>query len=250
VFLAPLQTLLTFGTAPRGWRRFARTILTGAILSLGATWAQAERLPQVLLFGAALDEARSFAVDTASSRGWNVLSVASSTAVFEQSLDEDEGGEAENRHLLRIYADFAEETSGVRVSLHAEEVDQPVDAPDTAEESMTDVTGRYGDNLSNALASLRSKWDSRRESPGAATSPQRPSAMGRLSASADRPSGQRGGAWAYNAERYAESRGCELTERATQLAASGPDWEQHLVFCRNGSSLRVECRHGDCTSRP
>lgn len=246
---APSRTVLTVsaGPGPRDWRRITLIILTTAALWLGlsSAWAT-ERPPQVLLFGATLEDARGFAVENASSRGWNILSVSSNTAVFEQSLDEDGSEAPENHHLLRIYADFAEESSGVRVSLRAEEVEQA----DTAEETMTDVTGRYGDNLSNALSSLRGKWDARRESPGATAGAQRPVAMGKLSAGTDPPNGRRIGVWAYNAERYAESRGCVLTDRPTQLAASGPDWEQHLVACRNGSSLRVECRHGDCTSRP
>ena len=245
MFPAPYRTLPTSETtaSPWGWRRSASILLTLASLLLAAPWARAGQAPQVLLFGATLDEARGFAVETASSRGWNILSVTSNTAVFEQSLDEAEE-DSENRHLLRIYADFAEESSGVRVSLRAEEVERP----DTPDEAMTDVTGRYGDNLANSLSSLRSKWDARRESPGA--SPQPPVAMGKLSTSTDQTSGQPVGSWAYTAERYAASHGCELTDRPTQVAASGPGWEQHLVPCRNGTSLRVECRHGDCTSRP
>lgn len=247
MFPALIRTIPTLETTPgsRGWQRIALAILAGATFLLVTAGAHAEHTPQVLLFGASLDEARGFAVETASNRGWNILSVTSNTAVFEQSLDEDDDADAENRHLLRIYADFVEESSGVRVSLHAEEVERP----DTDEEAMTDVTGRYGDNLSNSLDSLRSKWDDRRESPDA-TSTQPTAAMGKLSASPGQSGGRAVGAWAYNAERYAESRGCALTDRPTQLAASGPDWEQHLIVCRNGSSLRVECRHGDCTSRP
>lgn len=247
MFPAPYRTLTTPGTTAgsRGWQRYATIILTAISLLFAAPWARAGQAPQVLLFDATLDEARGFAVDTAASRGWSILSVTSGTAVFEQSLEDDDE-DAANRHLLRIYADFAEESSGVRVALRAEEVERP----DTAEETMADVTGRYSDNLSNALASLRGKWDARRESSGATADTHPSVAMGKLSARTDQSTGRPLGTWSYNAERYAESRGCVLTDGPTQLTASGPGWEQHQIACRNGTSLRVECRHGDCTSRP
>ena len=44
--------------------------------------------------------------------------------------------------------------------------------------------------------------------------------------------------------------GCELTDRATHLESGGQDWEQHRVFCQDGTQILVQCRYGDCTTRP
>ncbi|NEV64414.1 hypothetical protein [Thiorhodococcus minor] len=126
-------------------------------------WALAVMAPSIMLFGARLDEARAFAVDNAASRGWRILSVSSRSAVFEQILaGHDEGGSLIAERVLRIYADFAEDADGARVSLRAEEVEWP----GGEDEWRTDVTGRYSDNLLRALASLRDKWDSRGPRPG------------------------------------------------------------------------------------
>lgn len=199
----------------------------------------------MLLFGATLSDARAFAVETAASRGWTIPSVTSTTAVFEQILDGDEAGGAVQR-LLRIFADFAEESAGVRVYLRAEEVDWP----GTDSEAMTDVTGRYADNLTNALSSLRAKWDAQRSNPATPFSRHDPIDMGRLAPDVSSAAAAPLGAWAYVAERYAQSRGCDLTDRPTQLESSSQGWERLRVFCRNGSAIRVQCRDGDCTTQP
>ncbi|MBK1722572.1 hypothetical protein CKO23_09965 [Thiocystis violacea] len=197
-----------------------------------------------MLFGANLNDARSFAVESAASRGWRILSVSTRSAVFEQILaGDDASGVLVAERLLRIYANFSEESDGARVTLRAEEVEWP----GTEDEWRSDVTERYAENLDKALASLRGKWDTQR--PG-----DNPSAdargMGSLIGESTGASPGAGAHWAYAAERYAQSRGCVLTERVTQLASSGQDWEEHRVFCQDGSQILVQCRYGDCTSRP
>ncbi|MBK1716936.1 hypothetical protein CKO27_04575 [Thiocystis violacea] len=213
------------------------------LLILQPNWTFASP-PNVLLFGANLSDARSFAVENATSRGWRILTVASTSATFEQLLDGDEEeGVLVAERTLRVFADFSEEADGSRVSLRAEEVEWP----GTEDEWRTDVTERYSDNLLRALASLRGKWEARHGDPAMGSTAAPP--VGHLAPESTQPSAPRIGAWAYVAERYALGRGCELTDRATRLESSGQDWEQHRVFCRDGSDILVQCRYGDCAAR-
>lgn len=210
--------------------------------------AQAAQAPSVLLFGASLTAARDFAVTVAADRGWRVLAIAPAGATFEQTLEETDSdlGPAPAR-AIRVYADFAEESDGIRVSLHAEEWG----APGTDEEWMTDVTGTYGENLSNALSSLRAKWDAGSvESTGdtAGRGSRLPSGAG--DAARSPPDYRSVGTWAYYAEDYARDQGCELTDVGAVLESAGPEWELHRIDCRDGRKIRVRCSHGDCTRRP
>jgi hypothetical protein len=204
--------------------------------------------PSVLLFGATLDQARELAVSAATAKDWRLLSSTPAGAAFEQTLEdaEVEQGSAPLR-VIRIFVRFEWESAGVRVLLRAEEIEMP----GSEREWMTDVTARYGDNLTNALSSLRANWDAA-ASRGAANAgylrgqdivpesvqPQYPSAFPRV------------GTWAYYAESYAQSRGCALTDTGAELEAAGQDWEQHLVGCRDGRHMRVHCRYGECTGAP
>jgi hypothetical protein len=206
----------------------------------------AASVPGVLLFGATPEQARDFAIASAYRRGWSVPEVGATTAGFEQVLEEsDPDDPLAERHVIRISASFVEETAGTRVLLRAREV--RISA--TGDEWSTDVTERYAENLGNALSSLRKHWDEQREPAGVLPrEPDRSSAL-----RPESPDSQAGtvavGTWAYYAERYAESRGCLLTDTGTLLEASGPEWEQHRVKCRDGRSLSVYCRFGDCTAR-
>ncbi|AFL72817.1 hypothetical protein [Thiocystis violascens] len=227
-----------------GWH--LKLLATGLLL-LHLADSQALQNPAVLLFGATLTDARAFAVEHASRRGWSIREVTANAALFEQVLDgEETDAILVVQRLLRIRAEFAEESDGVRVSLRAEEVEWP----ETDREWMADVTGRYADNLANALSSLRAKWDAWRGN--SASLPNAPSSRfhGGVPPDSSRMAAEPIGTWAYAAERYAQSRGCELTERATQLESNGQDWERHWVFCRDGSRISVRCRYGDCTTGP
>ncbi|WP_232424252.1 hypothetical protein [Imhoffiella purpurea] len=224
------------------WIKTCRAILLST-LGWHAALVLALSPPDMLLFDASLGEARSFTVESAADRGWTIRSVAPTQAIFEQTLvGSEDQGILTIEQLLRIFAEFREESTGVRVYLRAQEVDWP----ETDEERMTDVTDRYRDNLMRALASLRAKWDAQREGDGIAP-PAGTRDPGRVVSAAPLRSGA-SGVWSYAAEHYAISRGCELTDRPTQLMASGPDWERHGVFCADGTQVGVECRHGDCTS--
>jgi hypothetical protein len=204
------------------------------------------------LFGASLDAARDFAAAHARERGWRVAAIDGSRTLFEQVLqaspaDSSTGDRSEQTPLrtIRIFADFAEESNGVRVSLHAQELE----APGSDREWTTDVSESYGENLSNALASLRTKWDAAAGSGRAAPSAD----IGRVPAPTS-PAAATGlgysevGVWAYYAERYSRERGCEPTETGAVLESSGPDLEIHRIECRDGSRLRVRCSNGDCTA--
>jgi hypothetical protein len=238
----------TLRATARGRRLITRPTvrrLAAALLLLCSSIVFAQGDPSVMLFGARLDDARSFAVETAAGRGWHIRAVSQSSAVFEQVLDGDEDedeGLLVARRILRIQARLAEDSDGTRISLHAEEVE----LPGTEQETRTDVTALYIDNLSNALGSLRNKWDDRRSAPG--LSPPRQPTMGTLVPERSSATPTPLGDWAYAAERYAMSRGCVLTERATELTSSGQDWEEHRVYCEDGSQRLVQCRHGDCTA--
>jgi hypothetical protein len=141
--------------------------------------------------------------------------------------------------LVRIVAEFAEESDGIRVYLRADEVE----SLDTGEEWLTDVTGRYERNLMNALSSLRVKWDDRR-----VTLPP-PSLEGTapVTSAAAPPDAGEGGAWAYYAELYTQGLGCDPSDTGTVLESAGPDWERYRVYCRSGAQVRVECRYGECS---
>lgn len=227
--------------------RIENRALTTGLLLLQLTVAQALQNPNAFLFGASLSNARAFAVENAKRRGWSIQKVTASTALFEQILEGDEtDGVLVVRRLLRVRAEFTEESAGIRVYLSAEEVEWPA----TDREWMSDVTERYTDNLMNALSSLRDKWDAQRDDP--ASLPSSPSSLvtGKVDPGTGRMAPEAVGTWAYAAERYAQSRGCELTDRTTELESSGQDWEQHRVFCQDGTQIIVRCRYGDCTTRP
>ncbi|NCC27681.1 MAG: hypothetical protein EOM22_05880 [Gammaproteobacteria bacterium] len=203
--------------------------------------------PGVLLYGATPEQARDFAIASAYKRGWTIPVVGETTVEIEQILEEsDPDDPLAPRRLIRISAVFVPEDPGTRVLLRAREVQTSA----AGEEWSTDVTERYAENLGNALSSLRSKWDEHRDTGASSTresvgAPATRDAVDRAAQTGIGPVGT----WAYYAERYAESRGCELTDAETRLEASGPDWEQHRVQCRDGRSLQVHCRLGDCTTR-
>lgn len=216
---------------------FAVRAVRAALLSLAL--ADDAAAQSILLFGAGLDEARDFAVESAYARGWSIPAIGAAAVEFEQTLAEgDPEASLMPQVLIRISAHFTEEAAGTRVLLRAREVETAA----TGETWTTDVTLRYAENLNNALSSLRNKWDASREQGSLGGMP---TADDRLGLPADTAAV---GTWAYYAERYAESRGCALTSSGAALEASGPDWERHRIDCRDGGSMRVQCRHGDCTS--
>lgn len=221
-----------------GWTGWKLVTLAAGVVLWERGLAAPMTGPNALLFSATLEEARDFALESATARGWVVLAVQAGMAELEQVLED-----GDPRRLIRVSAWFTEEPAGARVLLRAREVEVPA----AGTEWGTDVTERYRENLTNALASLLSNWDRQRD--------PRPGALGDapvtgVAGSVD-GSGQAGpiGVWAYYAERYAESRDCALTPAGAVLEASGGDWERHRVDCRDGRSLRIHCDHGDCTGR-
>lgn len=230
--------------APSRYRVSRRTKATLPLLLIVLS-AQAVQAPTVLLFGATLTAARDFAVAVARDRGWRVLEVGPAGATFEQTLEEaDSDFEPVPARAIRVYAAFAEEADGVRVSLRAEEWD----AIGTGDDWMADVTEAYAENLARALSSLRSKWDSRAlRSPQDASHTRARGVPDDFGTASDyRPVGT----WAYYAEAYAQDQGCDLADTGAVLEQAGRDWEQHRIDCRGGWAMRVRCSHGDCTRAP
>lgn len=244
--------------SPRGsFGSSATRRLTRALpLLLIALSAQAVQAPSVLLFGATLSAARDFTVALARDRSWRVLDIGPAGATFEQTLEAtgfDDG--ATQSRAIRVYAVFAEESNGVRISLHAEEWE----ALGTGQDWMTDVTADYAQNLSRALSSLRSKWDARATIPAVgpeyAPSGGVPDRTGTVAPPRPDPNPTPSdyrplGTWAYQAEAYAGDQGCELGDTGAVLEQAGPDWEQHRIDCRDGRAIRARCSYGDCTTAP
>jgi len=219
-----------------------RLALVCVLLALVAGIRPVRAEPNVLLFDATVDAARTLAVDSALRKGWDLVDLDAEHVTFEQVLEDDESGEAPLL-LIRIHADFVEEASGTRVLLRAEEVELP-DSPD---EWVYDVTTELGDNLDHALSKLRARWDRGRAGADAADAEHThrpPLPAGEV----DGDSGEATvGTWAYYAERYAESRGCNLGDQGAVLEGSGRGWEDHRIRCLDGSVMHVRCRDGDCT---
>lgn len=217
------------------------------MLLLSAAMAAASPGPTVLLYGANLDQARDFAINSALERGWRLVSLPPEGVTFEQTLEGSEDADAPGpSRVIRVSARFSREAGGIRVQLSADEIE----SPGRAEEWSADVTDRYGLNLANALSSLRARWDSRHPAPvpWAGDPPPTPEPISPRMDGAE-PLGPVG-TWAYYAESYARSRGCLLTDSGARLESAGADWERHRVPCQDGRLLRVFCRFGDCTAAP
>jgi hypothetical protein len=219
---------------------FAHAALVTLAIAI-LTWAACARAsdaPSVFLFGADLDQARSLAVESAHRQGWMISAIRVDEAVFEQVLEGTTSEDGVLPHkVIRIIARFSPEAEGVRVGLRAQEITEPGGEGEWS----TDVTARYRDNLTNALARLLVSWD--RATPAIQRHPAN------LEASGSRDSAGTGeiGTWAYYAEDYARRSGCSLGDRGARLIGSGPEWERHRVDCADGSALDVMCRYGECT---
>jgi hypothetical protein len=250
-------------------RRMAMLLL--ALACLTEVRAASAQAPSTLLLRAQLVEALAFATQTASQRGWTVVSSGPASVTFEQPLSPDPDGSVA---LLRITAIGVDSPGGVAVSLAAQEV-RP------AKGMAEDVTQRYRDNLLNALDSLASKWGLR---PGAGagalapptaaasqvrvapisapsppisapapTSPQAysiavpavPLRQGVVTAETSAPH-LMVGTWAYYAERHAQSRGCTLGDQGAVLEERFGENELHRVYCVDGRQVLVHCVAGTC----
>ncbi len=215
----------------------ALVTLAVAILTWAAC-ARASDAPSVFLFGAGLDQARSLAMESAHRQGWTISAITVDEAAFEQVLEgstSEDGGIPDK--VIRIIARFSPEAEGVRVGLRAQEIAEPGGEGEWS----TDVTARYRDNLTNALARLLVSWD--RATPAIQRHPAAFEAPG----SGESAATGEIGTWAYYAEDYARRSGCSLGDRGARLIGSGPEWERHRVYCADGSVLDVMCRYGECT---
>jgi len=57
---------------------------------------------------------------------------------------------------------------------------------------------------------------------------------------------RRAGAWAYYAEQYARTHGCERADGRTTLEYRHPTFELHRIRCENGGSVFVQCSAEAC----
>lgn len=223
--------------------------LVPALLFVGLAIPPVHADPSILLFGATIESARALAMDSATERGWSLAIDDLHGVTFEQVLEEADLWDGTPMKLIRIHARFVEEAFGARVALRAEEIE----APESAEEWIYDVTARYAENLEYALSKLQARWDA--SHPDAATrgstdqrAPELPGVGTRPSSIAPDSSTLGVGEWAYYAERYAESRGCLLTDQGAILDAAGQGWEHHRIACQDGSVILVACYYGECTA--
>jgi len=57
---------------------------------------------------------------------------------------------------------------------------------------------------------------------------------------------KRAGTWAYYAEQYARTHGCEHSDGRTTLEYKHPEFEVHRIRCTNGRNLLLRCSAGSC----
>ena len=262
----------------------ASALLSTWIIDTASVSAAQQDRPGIFLQGASVPRAKGLALDAALIRGWKVALSEPSFVVFETKLDQPASIGPPNalvpdQTLLRIRADFVQTPAGVNAYLYAEEVWYA----GSPKEWIDNVTPQYRENLNNALSSLQSQWSeiaktttranpgSSRPSnrsdnqPGAASAKVRVAPMlpARATATDRDPPKQptpslparpktpvmvdiEVGTWAYYAEQFAISRGCELSEIGAELISGNSADELHLVHCQDGSSLRVRCDREGC----
>lgn len=258
----------------RDWlapRCYPALFLVAMLAAAGLAAAASDGRPGVFLQGATVPRAKGLALDAALIKGWRVARTERTSVVFETYLDEPAsmgppGAVAPDRTLLRIQADFAQTPVGVNVYLYAEEIWYP----GAAKEWASNVTPHYRPNLANALSSLQAQWteiagERSPAPPGTPTASDgapkvRTSPLTAPPASAP-TSGQPlpvapppaevaadpdVGTWAYHAERFAQDRGCALSDRGAELVTSSGDGELHRVHCRDGTTLKVQCDRETC----
>ncbi len=116
-------------------------------------------LPQVLLPGATMQDARSVAMASARTRGWDILVADANRLVLERPLPAELPQAQALRSALapprmQVQTDIVERRDGAIVALQAFALTNP----GTAEEQRIDYTSEYENQLLVSLSSLSSSW--------------------------------------------------------------------------------------------
>lgn len=257
-----------------GWAGLLMLSLSG----IAQVWAIPGQAPSTLLLHAQLAEALTFASEMARQRGWAVVGTGPTSVTFEQPLDSDADGSVS---LLRITATGTESPGGVTVSLAAQEARPASGTAQDVTQRYRDNLLNALDSLatkwglrpgarplaSPAAAPVPTSaptWAAQRSAvmapvvatPVAPVSP--PARTPAPPAAPPMPPGQMPvrsetlpqphpvGTWAYYAERYAEGRGCTLTDLGAVLDWRTGSVELHRVYCTDGRQLLVRCATGSC----
>jgi hypothetical protein len=119
------------------------------------------KLPQTTLSGADLDDARSIAMGTARSKGWDIKNVEGNQVLLERPVatDSPQAGAFRAQSSLappqlQVETNLAKRSDGTVVALRAFVVTNP----GTIEEKRIDYTTDYQNDLLSSLNSLQSSW--------------------------------------------------------------------------------------------
>ncbi|NEX18309.1 MAG: hypothetical protein C1943_17320 [Halochromatium sp.] len=248
--------------------------------------ARAGNDPSIFLPNASAPRVKALALDTALLKGWTLVDSSTNAILFETSLDQPAsdgppGVTPPQTTQLLIRTALEQTETGTRVSASAEEHWWR----GTERAWSADVTRRYGDNLQRALRSLQQRWErfiataapstlptpaqphpaplslggdrsAIKPLPTAGSATPKPLPSGRpalapaLEPAAIEPSPDTApiGLWAYYAERYAGSLGCELHDRGAVLVQARQSDEIHRVYCTNRAPVMVRCDNLGCGS--
>ena len=119
------------------------------------------KLPQTTLSGADLDDARSIAMGTARSKGWDIKNVEGNQVLLERPVatNSPQAGALRTQSSLappqlQVETNLAKRSDGTVVALRAFVVTNP----GTKEEKRIDYTNDYQNDLLSSLNSLQASW--------------------------------------------------------------------------------------------
>ncbi len=130
--------------------------------------------PQTLLPGAEVEQAKSLAMGSAVTKGWQVIESSENRLVVERPLDNASAqsvtGEPVSTASVEVRSDFFKRQDGVNVVVGATLVANK----GTEGERKIDFTDTYKDDLNQSLTSLRHAWDENRWRVTSSTPPIQP----------------------------------------------------------------------------
>lgn len=154
-----MKPLLRVGTVPFV---LAMAVIAGcATMSGGVPLGNLSGLPQTTLPGARLEHARSVAMASARSKGWDIVSAAPNRLVLERALPADAPQAVALGHTLgspaprvQVETDMVERGDGTLVALRSFIVTDP----GTANAKKIDYTASYESELLLSLSALQGAW--------------------------------------------------------------------------------------------
>lgn len=234
-------------------------ILLWIALALPLNVASASSEPSIFLPEANAARVKALALDTALLKGWTLVESSPNLILFETRLEQPAsdgppGAAPPQSTLMRIRTKLEQTAAGTLVSAGAEEFWWP----GTARAWSTDITQRYRDNLQRALRSLQQRWEQFIGAPATPSIPLPPMQPGSSPQPRHQPRPTQPlptepsqesapvGIWAYDAERYAQARGCKLHDRGAVLIQARRRDELHRVYCVNRKPVMVSCDNVGC----